>query len=298
MHPILIIRTIFPLPFVVTTLILIILTKINSFMLSKKLSIFSAILFFATLLHGQDPMPKAIKRESIFNVGLGVSKVVLYDESFSMVRQEGLGPSVWLSFRHERLKLIHLVENSLALQKFHSDVSNPNYALSGENLHEKFNYSLLYKLFEKKIHLAAGASFCFDFNQLKPEGLAINNSPLHDFNLQIQLSSRATFPFNLFNRNFKLSYQPSLMLIGYNSRPDYLGFTEFSGDSKYFNKNANLSFVVRDYFYFNQQVQLAMNYANKNSFAVHYNWYYAGNQFYKPYQNSTTAFIISYSRMF
>lgn len=265
-------------------------------MLSKKLFFLPAILFFANSLMAQDPIPNASRRESILNAGVGVSSVVLYDESFSLVRQKGLGPSLWLSFRHEREKSIHLFENSLALQKFHSDVTNPNYALTGENLHEKFNYSYLYKLIQNKIVFSIGPSFCFDFNQIKPEGLAINNSPLHDFNLQIQLSSRATFPFILFNRNFKLSYQPNLMLMGYNSRPDYLGFTEFSGDSKYFNKNANLSLVVNDYFYFNHQVQLAINYGNINSFSVNYDWYYAGNQFYQPYQNSTTAFFVSYSR--
>ncbi len=228
---------------------------------------------------------------------MGIGHAVLYDESFSLLRQTGLGPTLFTSFVQIKEKSSHIFENSISLYKFKSDLYNANYALSGENLQERFHYTYLLNKPFKSFILSAGTSLAFDFSQIKSEGLVINNSPLHDFNLQLQLATKIEYPFGLFKNKFKLSYQLNIPFLAYNSRPDYLGFTEFSGKSKYFNKNGNFTTVNRIYFYLNQDFRLAINSNRNNSFSIHYKWYYANNKLSNLYQNMTNTIVLAYAKI-
>jgi hypothetical protein len=252
---------------------------------------------FVTTLQAQEHGKVEIEKTNSLNIGLGIGNTILYDASFSLVRQIGLGPTFFVSFCHIKEKSSHIFENSISLYKLQSDVSNANYALSGENLHERFNYSYLLNKAVHRFILSAGPSFVFDFSQIKPEGLVINNSPLHDFNLQLQLATKVEYPLDLFKRKFRLSYQLNIPLLAYNSRPDYLGFTEFSGKSKFFNENGIFTTIKSTYFYLNQDFQIAINYNRKNSCSIHYNWYYANNELSNLYQNMTNTFLVTYARI-
>jgi hypothetical protein len=261
-------------------------------------NILITLAFFATIaLQAQEHSKAEIKNPNSLNIGFGIGNTVLYDESFSLVRQIGRGPTFFTSFYHIKEKSSHIIENSISLYKFQSDVSNANYALSGENLHERFNYTYLRNKIVRKFILSAGTSFAFDFSQIKPGGLVINNSPLHDFNLQLQLATKVEYPLDLFKKKFKLSYRLNIPFLAYNSRPDYLGFTEFSGKSKYFNESGNFSTIKGNYFYLNHNFQIALNCNRKNSFSIHYNWYYANNKLSNLYQNMNNTFLVTYARI-
>lgn len=232
----------------------------------------------------------------ILNLGLGVGHNVLYDASFSLVRQTGIGPSMYASFQYNRQKSIHLFENSLSLLKFKSEVTNPNYALKGENLHERFNYTYLRTVGNKRLTFSLGSAIGFDFSKIKPEGLVINNAPLHDFNLQLQLATKVQYQFEVFKKKWAFSYRLYLPFLAYNSRPDFLGFTEFSGKSKYFNNNANFATMGKNYFYLNQNFQLVLNTNTKNSFSIQNIGYYAHNNLSNLHQNLTNIFLVTYTR--
>lgn len=248
-------------------------------------------------LDAQEPSKIEIKNINSLNFGLGIGMANLYDESFSLVRQIGLGPTFFVSFNHINEKSSHLLENTIAIHKFKSEVSNVNYALTGENFQERFNYTYLHNKKIKNWILSAGASFAFDFSQIKPEGLVINNSPLHDFNLQLQLATMAVYPFEILKKKLRFTYHLNMPFVAYNSRPDYLGFIEFSGKSKYFNKNANFTIIHGNYFYMNQILKLGINSNSKNSYSIQYHWYYANNQLSNLYQNLTNTFLVTYTRI-
>jgi hypothetical protein len=261
----------------------------------KKVIILTLSLFATAVLRAQENSDVEIKTNRL-NFGLGVGKMVLYDESFSLVRQIGLGPTFFTSFHCIKEKSAHVFENSISLYQFQSEVSSANYALNGENLQERFNYTYLRNKTVRRFILSAGGSFAFDFSQIKSQGLVINNSPLHDFNFQLQLATKVEYGFDLFKRKMILGYRLNIPVMAYNSRPDYLGFTEFSGKYKYFNENGNFTTIRGSYFYLNQNFQIALQCNDKNSIAINYNWYFANNKLSNLYQNMTNSFVVSYAR--
>jgi hypothetical protein len=238
------------------------------------------------------------ENRTVLNIGLGFCNSVIYDESFSLVRQNGLGPAFLLTYFQSKRKSTHLFENNFGVYKFHSDVPNPNYKLSGVHLQERFAYKYLRNYKIGHLILSTGPSLAFDFSQIKPEGLIINNAPLHDLNLQLQLAVRVVYPIELLKRKFRLLYQLDLPIFGYNSRPDYLGFTEFSGKSKYFNDYGNYSFSSKIYFYLKNSIRLEMNYERVNYFSIHLSQYFSQNNLSKPSQNLSSSVFITYSRIF
>lgn len=237
-----------------------------------------------------------LNKNKLLNVGLGLGNNVLYDASFSLVRQTGIGPSVYASFQNNRQKSTHLFENSLSLFKFKSEVTNPNYALKGENFQERFNYTYLRTVGNKRLTFSLGAAVGLDFSKIKPEGLVINNAPLHDFNLQLQLATKVQYQFELFKKKWVFCYRLNMPFLAYNSRPDYLGFTEFSGKSKYFNSYGNFITMSKNYFYLNQNFQLALNTSTKNSFSIQNIGYYAHNNLSNFYQNMNNLYLVTYTR--
>lgn len=256
-------------------------------------SIFTALSVFAVFsVHSQNEHVN----NKILNLGLGAGNNVLYDASFSLVRQSGIGPSLYGSFQYNRQKSIHLFENSLSLFKFKSEVTNPNYALRGENFQERFNYTYLRTVVNKRFVFSLGSAIGFDFSKIKPEGLVINNAPLHDFNLQLQLATKVQYQFELFKKKWTFTYRLNLPFMAYNSRPDYLGFTEFSGKSKYFNSYGNFITMSKNYFYLNQNFQLALNTSTKNSFSIQNIGYYAHNNLSNLYQNMNNLYLATYTR--
>ena len=264
----------------------------------RKIGVFILILFFYCKLNAQEQSPTNSDVNKSLSAGLGLCNDVIYDASFSLVRQIGLGPSFHLAYYQSNNKETHIFENNIGIYRFHSDVPDPSYQLSGIHLHERFTYKYLrnYKL--NRFILSPGPSFAFDFSQIKPEGLVINNAPLHDFNLQLQLAARVVYPIELFNRKWMLAYQLDLPVFGYNSRPDYLGFTEFSGDSKYFNSYGNFAFLGTKYWYIKNGIQLTFNYDKKNNYTIHLNQYYAQNDLVNTYQSLSNSVTVSYSRTF
>lgn len=258
----------------------------------------SVVLMSVGFIQAQNPANTTTGKSNQLSFGLGIGNTVLYDASFSLVRQIGLGPNVHASFRHSNGNSLHVIGNTLAYYNFNSDVANPDYAISGEHLHEQLNYTYLHQFTKHTLDWAIGGAFGLDFSQIKPEGLVINNAPLHDFNLQLQLAAKADYPFHLFQKNWNFGYQLHFPLVAYNSRPDYLGFTEFSGDSKYFNENGEFTSIQQNYFYINQSMHITLNCSSQNAFALNYNWYYANNSLANNYQNLNNALLVTYTRNF
>ena len=263
-----------------------------------KNSLFILLLIIYGNLKAQEQSATNSEVNKNLSVGLGLCNDVIYDASFSLVRQIGLGPSFNLAYYQSNNKVSHIFENNIGIYRFHSEVPDPNYELSGIHLHERFAYKYLRNYTFNRFTLSPGPSLVFDFSQIKPEGLVINNAPLHDFNLQLQLAAKVVYPLELFNRKCLLAYQLDLPVFGYNSRPDYLGFTEFSGDSKYFNSYGNYSFLSEKYWYIKNDIQFVLNYDKKNNYAIHLNQYYAQNNLVNEYQNLSNTITFSYSRTF
>ncbi len=264
----------------------------------KQIVFLTVVLLSVRIMYAQNQTTAASEKSNQLSFGLGIGNTVVYDASFSLVRQIGLGPNVYVAFLHSKGNAVHIIGNTLALYNFNSDVTNSDYAISGEHLHEQLNYTYLQQFTKHKLNWAVGGALGFDFSQIKPEGLVINNAPLHDFNLQLQLAAKADYPFNLFQKNWNFGYQLHIPLVAYNSRPDYLGFTEFSGDSKYFNENGEFTSIQQNYFYINQSMHITLNCSSQNAFALNYNWYYANNSLANNYQNLNNALLVTYTRNF
>lgn len=264
----------------------------------KQIVFLTVVLLSFRIMYAQNQTTAASGKSNQLSFGLGIGNTVLYDAAFSLVRQIGLGPNVYASFQHINGNSVHIMGNTLALYNFNSDVTNSDYTISGEHLHEQLNYTYLQQFTKHKLDWAIGGAFGFDFAQIKPEGLVINNAPLHDFNLQLQLAAKADYPFDLFQRKWSLGYQVHIPFVAYNSRPDYLGFTEFSGDSKYFNENGAFTSVQQNYCYINQNMQIVLICSSQNIFALNYNWYYANNSLANTYKNLNNALLVTYTRNF
>lgn len=264
----------------------------------SKNKILIILLFIFSNSKAQEQNITKPETRKVLNIGLGFCQSVIYDESFSLVRQNGFGPAFCVSYFQSKNKLTQIFENNLGVYRFYSDVSNSSYKLSGVHLQERFAYKYLRNYEIGRFLLSTGPSFVFDFSQIKPEGLVINNAPLHDFNLQMQLAARVAYPIEILKRKCSLVYQLDLPIFGYNSRPDYLGFTEFSGKSTYFNRYGSFSFSSNNYFYVKNGIQLEMNYDKKNHFSINLNQYFSQNNLSKPYQNLTSSVFITYSRIF
>lgn len=237
-------------------------------------------------------------RRDVVDIGVGVCAPVIYDESFSLVRQQGRGPALVLAYLHSKERSIHVLENNLCLSRFRSDVPDRSYALSGTHLQERFAYRYLRTHRIGQLALSSGPSVAIDFVQIRPEGLVINNAPLHDLNIQLQLAARVAYPIELLKRRFKIAYQLDVPVVGYNSRPDYLGFVEFSGKSRYFNKAGRYVVVNRDYVYVKNSVQVDVNADKTNHVSVNVGYYYARNNLSRPYKNLSGSVAVTYSRMF
>jgi hypothetical protein len=268
--------------------------------MTNKITLFITCILVSVSSFGQTDIKNDTKFESrkLLNIGLGFCQSVIYDESFTLVRQNGFGPAFFVSYFQSKKKSTTIFENNLGVYRFHSDVSNSDYKISGVHSQERFAYKYLINYKIGRFLLATGPSFVVDYSQIKPEGLVINNAPLFDFNLQLKIASRVVYPIDILKRKCNLVYQLDLSLFGYNSRPDYLGFTEFSGKSKYFNRYGSYSFSSNNYFYINNGIQLEMNYDKINHFSIHLNQYYSQNNLSKPYQNLSSSVSITYSRIF
>ena len=262
-----------------------------------KISTLILLLFAFIHASAQDSNNTTSYNRTTLNIGLGLCNSVIYDESFSLVRQNGLGPAFVTSYLLIKEKSTHLFENNIGVYHFKSDIPNPDYSLTGVHLQERFAYKYLRNYNMGQFQLSAGPSFVFDFSQIKPEGLVINNAPLHDFNLQLQLAGRVAYPIELLKRHCILIYQLDLPIYGYNSRPDYLGFTEFSGKSKYFNDQGQFSLLNKNYFYLKNGIQLEYNSENKHHFSIQLNHYFSQNNLSNPYQNLSRSLAITYSRI-
>lgn len=263
-----------------------------------KNSLFILFLFIFCNLKAQEQSATNSEVIKTLSGGLGLCNAAIYDESFSLVRQNGLGPTLYLAESLSNTKVTHIIENNIGIYRFQSDVADPNYQITGIHLHERFAYKYLRNFTFSRFTVSPGPSLVFDFSQIKPEGLVINNAPLHDFNLQLQLAARVVYPINLFNRKWMIAYHLDLPVFGYNSRPDYLGFTEFSGSSKYFNSYGNYSFLGKNYWYIKNGFQLTFNSDKKNNYTIHLNQYYAQNNLVNTYQNLSNSVTFSYSRTF
>lgn len=263
-----------------------------------KSGVIVALLCVSISARAQEPHSPSSGRGSVLDVGLGVCAPVIYDESFSLVRQNGLGPALFLRYSRSTETSTHVVESNSCVSKFHSDVFDRSYELSGAHTQERLAYKYFRHYTIGGLVLSSGPSVVFDLSKTVPEGLVINNAPLHDFNLQLQVAARATYQIEVMKRQVRISYDMDLPVYGYNSRPDYLGFTEFSGRSKYFNKAARWSFVDSDYFYLKHSVQLEMSPAKKNHFSIYFGQYFSQNKLSKPYRNLSNAVVAAYSRKF
>jgi hypothetical protein len=253
------------------------------------------LLLFAASARAQDADSA---RRDVVDIGVGVCAPVIYDESFSLVRQNGTGPALVSAYRHSKGRSTHVFENNLCLSRFRSDVPDRSYALSGIHLQERFAYRYLSTYSIGQLALSSGPSMAIDFAQIRPEGLVINNAPLHDLSIQLQLAARVAYPVDLLKRKIKIAYQLDVPVVAYNSRPDYLGFVEFSGKSRYFNQAGRYVVVNGDYFYVKNSVQVDVNADRPNHVSVNVGYYYARNNLSKPYKTLSGSVAVAYSRVF
>ncbi len=261
-------------------------------------SVLIACVLLSSSANAQEPADPRSGRGSVLDVGLGLCAPAIYDEAFSLVTHSGLGPSLFLRYSNSRTTSTHVVESHSCVSRLRSDVPNQSYELSSANVQERLAYKYLRRYTIGDVLVSTGPSVVVDFSKLSPEGLVVNNAPLHDLNIQLQMSAGAAYQGEVLKKHVRLSYQLDVAVAGYNSRPDYLGFTEFSGKSKYFNDSGSWSLAGRNYFYARHGIQLELSPDNTNHVSIHLGQNFARNNVSKPYRNLSGSVFVAYSRRF
>jgi hypothetical protein len=79
-----------------------------------KNSLFILFLIFYSNLNAQEQSAPNSEVNKNLSAGLGLCNDVIYDASFSLVRQIGLGPSFNLAYYQSNNKVSHIFENNIS----------------------------------------------------------------------------------------------------------------------------------------------------------------------------------------
>jgi hypothetical protein len=226
---------------------------------------------------------------------IGYGNVLFRDACFSLVKQRGFGPKLGLTLAFSRKKSLHSVDVNFGTYRFNSIVRNPNNGVKGIHQQSHLGYQYLHQVRQtKQLTILLGTGMAYNYSKTTLNGLLVNNSPLHDFNLQMELCYHMKYIAHVFHHALPFQYQIGLPIVGYNNRPDYLGFVEFSGHLKFFNSTSTVTWISSRYCYLQQRVLLGLN----KKWYLRYQWNYAHNTLSNTYQNLTQTLEIGYVKQF
>ncbi len=217
--------------------------------------------------------------DSYFETSAGIAHFYLRDQATSPLIYSGLNfvSQAKLSFLSEKMRHGFEFYFSYGNLNPYSSVSSANLEnMTGEINH--YYVRLIKKFDDIPLSIFAGASINIR-GGFRDHSRFTNNSFSFDQTNSLNLNLMAEYPFNVFGRDFLLSYRSFVPVYAFIVRPAFAsstpsGFTNGSGNDFADYLNSGFHATINSFFRWNNSFELQYKIRNSNRIKLSYSWDY------------------------